>query len=247
MSHSAFARKAPAGKRFPATLSAMKLCCVLAVVAGCSSEPIVTPGVQQNDTDGDPIDTAVVDSDPADAAPFPVKRSACVSRAELATDLPADQMGALEGELLAIVPPGNKACPSDPDHLHLQIAVGTKRYDVAITIDSELNAPLAIYAQKRAVTPIPADGWATATFSYEKDLAVPSADFTALARDALLTRLQTELTSAARVRIYGRSYTDGTGLHNVHRNGRDGDGLILIHHIDGGDRAIALRFANNVF
>lgn len=243
----AFARKGPAGKRFPAKLAAMKWWFTVTFVAACSSEPIVSPGVTRQDASIEDTGSPVVETSSLDPAPFPVVRSACVGRSELANDLPLEQMGALEGLLVAIVPPGNKSCPSDPDHLHLQIAVGSKRYDVAITIDSDIGAPLAIYTQKRAVSPIPADGWATVTLSYEKDLAVPSADFTALARDAMLARLQTELASAARVRIFGLSYTDGTGLHKVHRNGRDGDGLILIHHVDGGDRALALRFSNDVF
>lgn len=223
----------------------MKWLWSVAILAGCSTEPSVTPGVITEDA---AVDTAVEGAViPPDAAPFPLVRSACVSRAQLATELPSEEMGALEGMLVAIVPPGNKTCPSDPDHLHLQIAVGTKRYDVAITVDSDFSPPVAIYVQKRPVSVLPPDGWSSALFDYEKDLAVPSADFQALTRDAMLARLQSELASAARVRIYGKSYLDRTGLHNVHRNSRGADGVILIHHIDGGDRAIALRFANDVF
>lgn len=221
----------------------MLLAVVAAGFVGCASEAPVTPGVTPPEETG--VDTAVADA--LDAAPFPVKRLPCVPRTMLARDLPAEQMGALEGELVAVVPPSEKACPSDPDHLHLQIAVGSKRYDVAVTIDSDFGAPIAIFAQKRPVSAIPPDGWATASFDYNKDIGTPSADYQALARDALLTRLQTELANAARVRVFGRSYMDGTGVHNVHRNGRDRDGVILIHHIDGGDRAIALRFADDIF
>ena len=225
----------------------MKWLWSVAILAGCSTEPSVTPGVITPEDDAS-VDTAIADTTaPLDGAPFPLVRSACVTRGELANDLPSEGTGALEGTLVALVPPGHKSCPSDPDHLHLQVAVGTKRYDVAVAIDSSFAAPLAIYVQKRPLSVLPPDGWSGALFDYEKDIAVPSADYKALTRDAMLARLQAELANAARVRIYGRTYLDKTGLHNVHRNGRGADGVILIHHIDGGDRAIALRFANDVF
>jgi hypothetical protein len=219
------------------------LAALAARLFGCASEAPVTPGVTPPEDAA--ADTAVADT--SGAAPFPVRRLPCVSRTMLARDLPPEQMGALEGELVSIITPTNKACPTDPDHLHLQIAVGDKRYDVAITIDSDFGAPVAIYSHKRPVGAVPPDGWAAATFDYNKDIGTPSADYQALAPDAMLARLQTELESAARVRIFGRSYLDGSGVHNVHRNGTDRDGVILIHHIDGGDRAIALRFASDVF
>lgn len=211
-------------------------------LAGCASEPAVTPGVVSEDTGV--VDAVTSDSE---VAPFPVQRVACLSTGALAHDLPSEQMGALEGELVSIVPPGVKGCPSDPDHLHLQIAVGSKRYDVAVTIDSDFGAPIALHAPKRAVSPLEPEGWSVAKFDYSKNLGTPSADYQALGRDALLARLQSELATAARVRVFGESYADGSGLHKVHRNGRGGDGAILVRHVDGGDKVIALRFATDVF
>ncbi len=217
----------------------MKRALLAVLLLGCASEPTVTPGVGPAPVE----DTAVA----ADASPFPVRRLPCVQRAALARDLPFDEWGALEGELVTVVLPTDKSCPTDPDHLHLQIAVADKRYDVAVTVDSDFGAPLAIHSKKLPAGALPPEGWAVAPFDYTRDLGTPSADYQALGRDALVTRLATELSSAARVRIFGRAYTDGTGVHNVHRNGRERDGLILVHHIDGGDRAIALRFASDVF
>lgn len=224
----------------------LSLACVM---GGCAEESLTTPGVEDTGVD-DAVASETTTTDSAiDAAPFPVRRLPCVGRGSLASDLPFDTYGALEGEVVSLVPPGTKSCPSDSDHLHVQILVGDKRYDVALTIDSTTSPPLAIHVQPIAPT-LPELGWSTAdTFDYEKALAVPSADFQALARDALLGRLQTELSKASRVRIFGVSYTDGTGTHNVHRNGKDRDGVILMHRAeaDGRDRAIALRFANQVF
>jgi hypothetical protein len=199
---------------------------------GCASEPSVTPGIIVLDSDV-AADTAVADGE---VTPFPVQRLPCLSSGALTHDLPPTQYGALEGELVSIVPPNVKGCPSDPDHLHLQLAVGAKRYDIAVTVDSDFGAPVAIHA-----------GFAAATFDYPRDIGTPSADYQALARDAMLARLQGELTTAARVRVYGETYSDGSGLHKVHRNGRDRDGVILVRHVDGGDKLIALRFSNDVF
>ncbi len=221
----------------------------LVVPLGCSDEPLQTPGVEPDTGVEDTLVDEVEGVDAAvDATPFPVRRLPCVGRTGLATDLPADGYGALEGELVSIVPPGTKNCPADSDHLHLQVAVGSKRYDVAITIDSTTSPPLAIHVQPLAPT-LPAVGWANDTFDYEKALSVPSADFKPLTKAALLARLQTELSTAARVRLFGRGYTDGTGTHFIHRNGRDRDGVLIVHRVEagGGDRAIALRFANQVF
>jgi hypothetical protein len=187
-------------------------------------------------------------AEPIDAAPFPVRRLPCVGRSGLAKGLPSDGYGALEGELVSIVPPGNKTCPSDADHLHLQVLVDAKRYDVAVTIDTTFAPPLALYVKPLPPT-LPPLGWADERFDYEKNLGIPSADFKPLDKAALLARLQTELAKAARVRLFGRGYTDGTGAHFVHRNGRDRDGVLIVHRAepDGSDRAIALRFANQVF
>lgn len=217
---------------------------------GCAEEQLTTPGVgDAGEEDTQVGDAATTPDGEVDAAPFPVRRLPCVGRTGLATDLPSDVYGALEAELVSIVPPGTKNCPSDSDHLHLQVLVGSKRYDVALTIDSATSAPLAIHVQTMGPT-LPTPGWATdTTFDYAKMLSVPSADFKPLARDALLARLQSELSTAARLRIFGISYTDGTGTHNVHRNGRDRDGVMLVHRVEagGGDRAIALRFSDQVF
>jgi hypothetical protein len=191
-----------------------------------------------------PVDTAITDG----ALP-PARRLPCVGRAALATDLPSEAYGALEGELVSLVPPGTKSCPSDNDHLHLQIDVSGKRYDVAVTIDSTTGgAPVALLAKDIAATSAVA-GWSAAGFDYQKDLAIPSADYKAMTRFELLTRLQAELATASLVSIHGRSYPDGTGVHNVHRNGGGRDGVIIIRRagVGGTDHAVALRFATDVF
>jgi len=55
--------------------------------------------------------------------------------------------------------------------------------------------------------------------------------------------------TASRVSIHGRSYPDGTGLHNVHRNNGGHDGCILMRRngVGGTDHVIALKFSGDVF
>lgn len=220
--------------------------------AACGQSSPDVPGVVADAGDaGD--DTALSDAGrDADAPPpdpFPVVRLPCVGSSALARDLPTGEpYGALEGELVSLVPPGTKGCPEDPDHLHLQVRVGSKRYDVAVNIDSTSHDPLG-FITKSFAPALPAQGWSGDTFDYPRDLGIVSADFEKLDKAALLARLTKELSTAARVRVYGRAYLDGTGLHNIHRNGKDRDGGILIRRADatGADKFLALRFATDVF
>ena len=208
-----------------------------------------------DDATSPPLDSATPDTGvrpdtrppPADgAAPT---RLPCLPRSALANDLPIDVGGALEGQLVSLVPPGTGGgCPADSDHLHLQVAVGSKRYDVAVTIfDSPSGAPLGVLAKDLAAGAAVTPGWSsTARFDFIADLGVHSGDFTLLAKPALLARLESELATASSVRIFGKSYTDGTGLHNVHRNGGGHDGVLLVHE-GSSDHAVALRFSTDTF
>jgi hypothetical protein len=217
-------------------------------LCACSSSTAAgTPGVALDSAaDDTSVAEAAVDAAP-DTAPFPVHRLPCVQRSGFARDLPPDTYGMIEADLVTVIMPGNRDCPSDSDHVHLQIAIGDKRYDVAMTVDSTTNAPLAIHLQ--TIAPRLADvGFAMGSFDYETDLGTPSADFTALAKDALASKIADALKDAGRIRIYGQTYTDGTGIHFVHRNGRNRDGVLIVHRVEmGSDRAVALRFANDVF
>jgi hypothetical protein len=221
------------------------------LVACGSSKSEPGPGVELDSAiDDAAIDVAAetsVDAGP-DSAPFPVKRLPCVQRSSFANDLPAGAYGAIEAELVTIIPPGMKGCPGDTDHVHLQIAVGDKRYDVAMTVDSMINAPLAIHLQTLPDV-VPDLGFAMATFDYERDLGTPSADFAATAKDALVAKLVDALKDAGRIRVFGQIYDDGTGIHFVHRQASNRDGVLIVHRVEamGADRAIALRFSNQVF
>ncbi len=222
------------------------LAAIFCVACGSSSTSNA-PDATGADAADETLD-AISESDVIDAAPFPVRRLPCLPRSALATDLPGDQYGALEGEVVAVVPPGSSTCPSDGDHLHLQVEASGKRYDVAITIAAVDGTPIGIL-EKDIAPALPDPGWSGAGFDYPKDLGVASADYTPLAKSMLLSRLQGQLATASRVGIHGRAYADGTGLHNVHRNGGTRDGVILMRRNGAGgtDHAVALRFSGDVF
>jgi hypothetical protein len=234
---------------------------LLLLAAGCSgSGGNVLAGADAgaNGDDATPLDDATPIGDAGDdtAAPLddgavfpPVRRLACVPLSKLAKDLPITQWGAVEAELVAITPPGAFGnCPNDSGHVHLQLDITGKRYDVAVNVESTAGDPLSILT-KDLPAQLPAVGYSPTPFDYPTTLGVHSTDFAPLAKADLISRLQTELKSASRVSIHGLTYTDGTGIHNVHRNSSGRDGVILVRRggAGGSDHAIALRFSNDVF
>ena len=191
-------------------------------------------------------DAGVDTTPPGDAT---VRRLPCLPSTKLSGDLPFDTYGALEGELVSIVPPGTHGCPEDADHLHLQIDVGGKRYDVAVTVnDATGGQPMMIFEKDLAPTTAP-PGWSGAGFDFVTNLGAHSSSFTALASAPLLSKLEGELATVSSISVHGKSYTDGTGVHDVHRNGGGHDGVLLMRGQGAGgtDHAFALRFYSDVF
>ncbi len=95
-----------------------------------------------------PADTGTAgdDATPPGDSGFPVRRLACVPTSQLAGDLPKNVYGAVEAELVAITPPNtHTACPNDSGHVHLQLDVTGKRYDVAVNVESTTGAEMAIF------------------------------------------------------------------------------------------------------
>jgi hypothetical protein len=218
-----------------------------------------TGGGPTTDQDsGSPTDDTAVSDDagdetaadtitpPGDAT---VRRLPCLPSTKLSGDLPLDQYGALEGELVSIVPPGSHGCPEDADHLHLQIDVGGKRYDVAVTVnDTTGGQPMQIFEKDLAPTTAP-QGWSGAGFDFVTNLGAHAASFSPLAEAPLLSKLEGELANVSSISVHGKSYTDGTGVHDVHRNGGGHDGVLLMRGVGAGgmDHAFALHFYNDVF
>lgn len=235
---------------------------LLLLAAGCGSSS-AGGVIATNDTGGSGDDAAPVDdATPLDATGVdtatplddgvvfpPVRRLACVPLSGLAHDLPITLWGAVEADLVAITPPGAAGnCPSDSGHVHLQLDITGKRYDVAVNIESTAGDPMSILT-KDLPAQLPALGYSNSSFDYPLTLGVHSTDFVAIAKAALVARLQTELKTASRVSIHGLTYTDGSGIHDVHKNNPGRDGVIIVRRggAGGSDHAIALKFSTDVF
>ncbi|MGZ3423182.1 MAG: hypothetical protein ACXVEE_35295 [Polyangiales bacterium] len=192
-------------------------------------------------TDTAALETALVDTapPPSDAGVAP---SPCVKSFALAHDLPHDADGALEGDLVGI------DCPGDPDHLHLQVAVGESRYDIAIPVyDSMGGLPIGVLTEDVPAGSAP-PGWSSAGFSYVSNLGVHSSAFTMLDKAGVTAKLKSEL-QYAHVSIHGKSYTDGSGVHDVHYRDGTHDGVVLLRGRGAGgtDHAIAVRYSSGTF
>jgi hypothetical protein len=186
---------------------------------------------------------------PSPCSQPPPRRLPCAGRNALSTALPATQYGALEGELVAVTMPGShgSGCVSDSSHVHLQVAVGTERYDVAIDTGA---ADGAMFYLEKSITASPlAAGWSATGFDYVRDLGVGSTAFARLDPNQVALNIQKALTTVSRLTIHGRSYTDSTGVHDVHHNGHNSDGVLLLHGQGDAcaDKAIALHFISESF
>ncbi len=233
---------------------------LLLLVAGCGGTPVGKGTVDDVGTgddgaladDATPLDDAGGDTATPldDGVVFPpVRRLSCVPQNQLAKDLPITLWGAVEADLVAITPPGAPGnCPNDSGHVHLQLDITGKRYDVAVNVESTTGDPMSILT-KDLPAQLPALGYSNSSFDYPLTLGVHSTEFVSVAKAALVTRLQTELKNASRVSIHGLTYTDGTGIHDIHKNSAGRDGVILVRRggAGGADHAIALKFSTDVF
>ncbi|GAC1573463.1 MAG: hypothetical protein NVS3B20_05200 [Polyangiales bacterium] len=139
-------------------------------------------------------------------------------------------------------------CPGDVDHLHLQVAVGSNRYDIAVPVfDSMGGAPIGVFAKDVAPTSAP-PGWSNVGYSYVANLNVHATNFTMLDKPGVLAKLKSEL-QIAHVSIHGKAYSDGSGVHDVHYRDGTHDGVILLRGRGAGgtDHAVAVRYSSAVF
>ncbi len=226
------------------------------LLAGCGGGTTGN-GVAPGDDAASSDDSAIAEvggddagSDTASSVP-PPERLACVSSSRLASGLPTSTYGAVEADLIAIIPPYSSVnCPSDSGHVHLQLDISGKRYDVAINVESTTGDQVSILTKDLPAGQLPAEGFSNVGFSYVNTLGVHSTEFTAMSKSALVAKLQSELANASRVAIHGLTYSDGTGIHDIHKNGgTNHDGAVVVHGggAGGADHVLAFRFSSDVF
>jgi len=170
-------------------------------------------------------------------------REACTST--FGSELGGTWQGRLDGYLTAIVPSGFHGCKGDRDHMHLQIRMGGKIYDVAINVDdvrlAEVDAPLLDGEWS--------EGWHPWTpLDYVSDLGLHSSSFRGQSQSALERTLTTAFASANHVSIYATKYA-WSGVHLVHRSrsGNPLDGAIVLRPTTGSPHYLLFSFPDQSF
>ncbi len=150
--------------------------------------------------------------------------------------------GRLDGTLVSIVPEKGAHCPSDPDHLHLQIRMRGANYDIAVNLDGfegEIDAPLP---------GIPfAEGWHPMDMDYARDLGLHSDALTVTTPAMIRARVENQLVNANHISIFGTGYPGSDGAHLIHRKATSHDGAIVINPLAAKAHVIAFRFATDTF
>ncbi|HPH70104.1 MAG TPA: hypothetical protein PLF40_30350 [Kofleriaceae bacterium] len=198
-------------------------------------------GETSSTNDARPIDAA------PDAAPIIVDdgtpmRRACTNN--FGTGLGG--YGRLDGYLVAIVDPGVRNCNGDSDHLHLQILANNKVFDVAVNVAGAAD----VLTTTRAL-PLTgaawAEGWHTGYSINYVAMGLTAADFAASSQAALVSTLKAELANVNHISVYAVGYNDGSGVHLVHRNGFNNDGVIVTQPLSRPAKWRMFRFADQSF
>jgi len=218
---------------------------------GCGGDKLSAPTTATPDPPVDGAvdsDSEVVIPDAATGKDAPAfddgtpTRLACTSA--LGSGLVPTNHGRLDGQLVAIVVPNTRRCPSDDTHLHLQVLVSGSVYDIAINLDGlegETDVPLP--------GPPFAEGWhPTVDLDYPTDLGLHSPALTLTGIPAILARLQQVLATANHVSIFGTPYPGSTGAHLIHRtSGFKEDGAVVINPSAPKAHVLAFGFATKTF
>jgi hypothetical protein len=236
------------------TLSALALLCLAPL--GCSGstldtpssgtpDPSVSPGTPTPGTDPDAAvgaaDGGAVDAAPPTFSDGTPTRVACTST--LGHGLTPTTHGRLDGTLVSVVLPNANNCPSDAQHLHLQVRMSGAVYDIAINLDG---------FEGETDAPIPGgpfvEGWhPNVALDYVKDLGLHSTALTVTTPSAIRQRVEAVLTSANHIAIFGTSYPGSDGAHLVHRQVGGRDGAIIVDPLGAKAHILAFRFAADVF
>ena len=211
---------------------------VLGLVVACNDNTVdARPGSDPNVVEED-SGVAADDAAPPfdDGTPT---RVACV--ATLGAGLSPDH-GRLDGQLVSILGATERGCPSDPDHLHLQVKMKGSVYDIAINLD---------VLEGEADVKLPGipfeEGWHPMPLDYVADLGLHSTDITLATATPVRNRVVAALAKANHISIFGTGYPGSDGAHIVHYKGRGLDGAIVVNPSAPTAHVIAFRFDNDTF
>jgi hypothetical protein len=155
--------------------------------------------------------------------------------------------GRLDGFLVAIVAPGGGGCNADSSHLHLQIRASGSIYDVAVNVGS--TGMEDVHTTTRELTmPGPAwsEGWHPGLTDDYVALGVHAPDLVLETRAQLTSEVTADLASANHISVFATGY-GGAGVHLVHHNGSNRDGLVVTRPLSNPSHARMFSFSNQVF
>jgi hypothetical protein len=191
-----------------------------------------------------PVDSTV--DAPADSA----ADASLECREVLGSDL-TPGYGRLDGTLRSIAFTYTTDCPSDDNHIRMQVEMNGEHYEVWINVESTIGTDRRVYS---ALVDAPLYGleWEEGLHTrgvgldYVLDLDLSSNDFTPMTVEEIETLVADEIDTGHPVSVYMDVYADGTGGHKVHRNVTEPDGA-LVTHPRTSPRYLAFRFAGQTF
>lgn len=211
------------------------------LAAGCGTQSSSTPD-------------ALVDAPPNDGRwhvddGAPMRRPCTNNFGNALTASPT--FGRLDGILVALVPPNTSGCHSDSTHLHLQILMNTKVYDVAIAISDDATGVDDVHTysvEQGSPNEMPwNEGWHTGLLVDYKKLGVKSTDMVLKTKSELLSLLTNDLATVNHISIYGTTY-GSDGAHLIHRQTGGGrDGLIVTEPLSSPVKVRLFSFAGQTF
>jgi hypothetical protein len=222
----------------PPVMSKLPLLLTFAAACGLSTEDTSDAGLHPAHPDGAPgSPDGAPGSSGTDGTPT---RKACTS--SFGTALSAG-FGRLDGYLVAIVPLGASGCHGDSNHVHLQVEMNSKVYDVAVNVDGnfdegDLALPDGAWSE----------GWHGSVQLDYPTLGIHSGAFQTLGLSQTAQKIESELAQANHISVFMQSYTGtdaGSGGHLVHRYGGSHDGAIVIRPLDGTAHALFFDFATS--
>jgi hypothetical protein len=200
-----------------------RLCFVAAAMAAACRDGASTP-------DADLVPDSIPNDGRIHVDDGPPMRQPCTSSFGNALSA-SPTFGRLDGYLVAIVAPGASGCNADSSHLHLQIRMNAKIYDVAISVTDSMtgvdDVNTATLEQAPPNTLPWAEGWHTGLLVDYVKLGIHTADLQLKTKAELTSELTADLATANHISVFGTTY-GSDGAHLVHRNTGGGhDGVIV--------------------
>lgn len=202
------------------------------VVVGCDSS--TSPPGSGGATPSGAGDDASAEFD--DGAPTRVKCTGALGHGL------SPEHGRLDGQLVSIVPANTRGCPSDADHLHLQVKMNAGVYDISINLqglEGELDAALPGDAFS--------EGWHPMQLDYVSDLGIHSPAISLESPGAVRARVEAALATANYISVFGTGYDGSDGAHFVHYNRAGRDGAVVVNPRAPKPHFLVFRFADDTF